>query len=107
MSRKNVEKEITMNDPIGQVGKTVIPLPLKTEGFTPGVNQTPSASENTGLNKDQFILSAASENALSEAKFDGAKVAELKAAISEGRYPVDVQKVAEKFIALEGMIGGE
>ena len=96
-----------MNDPIGQVGKPTMPLPLKAEKFTPNSSETPAAMPNASLNKDQFILSPEAENALSTATFDGNKVAELKAAISEGRYPVDAQKVAEKFIALEEMIGGE
>ena len=96
-----------MNDPIGQVGKPALPLPLKAEKFTPNSSETPAAVPNADLNKDQFILSPEAENALSTATFDGDKVAELKAAISEGRYPVDPHKVADKFVALEEMISGD
>jgi flagellar biosynthesis anti-sigma factor FlgM len=96
-----------MNDPISQVGKPAMPLPLKAEIFTPNSSETPAAIPNASSSKDEFILSPEAENALSTATFDEDKVAELKAAISEGRYPVNAQKVAEKFIALEEMISGE
>ncbi len=96
-----------MNDPIGQVGKPAMPLPLKAEKFTSNSSETPAALPNADLNKDQFILSPEAENALSSATFDGNKVAELKTAISEGRYPVDPHKVSEKFVALEEMIYGD
>jgi len=53
------------------------------------------------------VLSANAEQALSTAEFDTAMVARVKAAISEGNYPVNEEAVAEKFYALESMIYGE
>lgn len=35
------------------------------------------------------------------APVDAAKVAELRAAIADGRYPVDADKIAERMIALD------
>ena len=48
----------------------------------------------------------AAEMAASGAPIDSAKVAAIRAAITEGRYPVDPDKIAEKMIALDLPVRG-
>jgi negative regulator of flagellin synthesis FlgM len=55
---------------------------------------------------DELVLSKTAESALANAEFDAAKVAQIKAAIEEGNYPIDAKKVAESFASLEKMISG-
>ena len=57
--------------------------------------------------KDEVLLSEITEKSLAKAEFDEAKVNEIKAAIQEGKYPIDSKKIAESFLALEKMIGGK
>jgi negative regulator of flagellin synthesis FlgM len=45
--------------------------------------------------------------AASGAPVDSEKVAAIRAAIAEGRYPVDPDKIAEKMLALDLPVRGE
>jgi len=55
--------------------------------------------ENVALTPLARVLaSATTETAV---PFDAARVAELRAAIAAGKYPIDNQRLADKFIALE------
>ena len=56
--------------------------------------------------QDEVILSEAAKS-LAKAEFDEVKVAQIKAAIRDGNYPIDAKKVAESFASLEKMIGGK
>lgn len=49
----------------------------------------------------------AAEMAAAGAPIDAGKVAAIRAAIAEGRYPVDADKIAEKMIALDLPVRGE
>ena len=55
---------------------------------------------------DGVVVSKTAESALANAEVDAAKVAQIKAAIEEGNYPIDAKKVAESFASLEKMISG-
>jgi len=97
-----------MSDSISQLGK--IPMPATVISEKPNQVIDQARSEGASSSKpttDNFALSANAEQALSTAEFDTAMVARVKAAISEGNYPVNEQAVAEKFYALESMINGE
>ncbi len=59
----------------------------------------------TNVASDEVVLSQGVEAALSDASFDSAKVASIKAAIESGNYPLDAKRTAESFLALEKMIG--
>ena len=101
-------KEKDMSDSISQLGK--IPMPATVISEKPNQVIDQARSEGASSSKptaDNFVLSANAEQALSTAEFDTAMVARVKAAISEGNYPVNEQAVAEKFYALESMINGE
>jgi negative regulator of flagellin synthesis FlgM len=52
------------------------------------------------------VESAVFELVSGGAPIDGAKVAAIRAAIAEGRYPVDAGKIAERMIALDLPQGG-
>ena len=61
------------------------------------------------LNQDTVSAPAtpAAEMAASGAPVDSEKVAAIRAAIAEGRYPVDPDKIAEKMLALDLPVRGE
>ena len=97
-----------MSDSISQLGKIRMPTTVNSGKSNQVSDQ--ARSEGASSSKpttDNFALSANAEQALSTAEFDTAMVARVKAAISEGNYPVNEQAVAEKFYALESMINGE
>lgn len=54
---------------------------------------------------DEVVLSAAAQRIQAEPEIDRNKVEAIKAAIAEGRYPLDPRRIAESFMALERMIG--
>ena len=56
------------------------------------------SDEAQALRREQARASA------EEAPFDDAKVRQLQQAISEGNYPIDTQRLAQKFIELENLI---
>jgi negative regulator of flagellin synthesis FlgM len=56
---------------------------------------------------DEVILSKTVEAAMSAGGFDEAKVAEIKLALAEGKYPLDERRIAESFVAIETMLGGK
>jgi negative regulator of flagellin synthesis FlgM len=99
-----------MTDPISNLGRTAAQIlsgsdaakNQKTDGGLKQVNDNSSVKGTS----DELILSKAAESALSNAEFDAAKVAQIKAAIQEGNYPIDAKKVAESFASLEKMISG-
>jgi flagellar biosynthesis anti-sigma factor FlgM len=53
------------------------------------------------------VLSKEVERALADADFDVAKVERIKAALENGNYPLDKNRIAESFLAVERMIGGK
>jgi len=55
---------------------------------------------------DEVRLSQVALQARQEPEFDRAKVEAIKTAIQQGQYPLDAQRIAENFIALEKMIQG-
>jgi len=55
---------------------------------------------------DEVKLSAVARQVAQEPAFDRAKVDAIKAAISQGQYPLNARRIAENFVALEKMIKG-
>lgn len=53
---------------------------------------------------EQLELSPTARRSMTDPSFDRAKVEAIKAALSEGTYPLDSRKIAESFVALERMI---
>lgn len=64
---------------------------------------TPASRPGEGLVRDKVAspTSPAAEMAAKGAPVDSDKVAAIRAAIAEGRYPVDPEKIAERMIALD------
>ena len=78
--------------PLGRIGAT-----------RPAVERTgASARTADGESRPQAqgAASTASEMAALGAPIDTAKVQAIKAAIAEGRYPIDAQKLADRMVAL-------
>ena len=98
-----------MTDLISSLGKSTAQLNASSDKIKtkPESIATPETEKSVKPNNDEFILSEAAESAMTNAEFDAEKVARIKEAIEQGNYPIDAQKVAESFAALESMIGGE
>lgn len=107
LDRRN--RELTAEDPrtgkqgpasaSGQVG----------EGHSPA--ELAGARSQDGKTGDQVTLSAEArtlrrlESRVAEADgFDGDRVERIRAAIAEGRYHVDADRLADKFIELENLL---
>jgi flagellar biosynthesis anti-sigma factor FlgM len=63
-----------------------------------------AAPKAQGLTDDVVELSAAGQKAVEETGFDQARVDAIRKAIAENGYPIDPQRIAEHFVALERMI---
>ena len=53
---------------------------------------------------DTLSLSNVAQKAMQEPEFDRIKVDSIKKAIQEGQYPLDANRIAESFVAIEKMI---
>ena len=67
--------------------------------------EQPSGAKSAPAN-DEVILSKAAEAAMASGEFDAAKVEQIKQALAEGNYPLDERRIAESFVAIESMLGG-
>jgi negative regulator of flagellin synthesis FlgM len=87
-----------MIDGIGKSGRGHIePARPSLEGGAPVV----SAQDAAIRGRSSGVESSVFELVEGGAPVDGAKVAAIRAAIAEGRYPVDADKIAERMIALD------
>ena len=97
--------------------KTLTGNNLRPDGTATGVKprglpnpQEPTAvktgavsGESVTLTETAKTLSAARGSA-QDVPFDDARVADIKAAISEGRYPIDTRRLADSLLRFEGML---
>ena len=67
--------------------------------------EQPSGAKSAPAN-DEVILSKAAEAAMASGEFGAAKVEQIKQALAEGNYPLDERRIAESFVAIESMLGG-
>jgi negative regulator of flagellin synthesis FlgM len=69
----------------------------------------PAGKVGDALSQDALSAPAtpAGQMAASGAPVDSEKVAAIRAAIADGRYPVDPDKIAEKMLALDLPVRGE
>lgn len=84
-----------MIDRIGQSGPGRIGVD-RSENGAPAAPVNPRASS-----RQSPVESAVFEIAAQGAPVDGAKVAAIRAAIAEGRYRVDADRIAERMVALD------
>lgn len=71
-------------------------------------NGKPAASpmaDSITLTETGSQLTATSREMASSPAFDSAKVERIKAMIAEGRYAIDPQRIADRFIELESALG--
>ena len=97
-----------MTDSISQLGKTsVSPDALVDSAKRQSADKaasSPSTESSSAIQTDQVMLSSPVESALAAAEFDRDKVERIKAAIESGNYPLDENRIAESFLAVEKMI---
>ena len=60
-----------------------------------------NANDSVSISKDAATLRNVQSQLGTQDSFDEARVDEIKQAISEGRYPIDSRRLAEKFLQLE------
>ena len=96
-----------MTDPISHLSRSSGHLNVDNDKAKPKKVESESQAKVQPQGKDEVLLSEITEKSLAKAEFDEAKVNEIKAAIQEGKYPIDSKKIAESFLALEKMIGGK
>ena len=89
---------------IGNAGRARLELVPGSVERSPSVEkrQSGSPSERAGGTASNLVAEMAAE-----APVDSAKVAVIRAAIVEGRYPVDPQKIAASMLALDLPAQGE
>ena len=88
-----------MVEPIGQARASALNS-IKLREVAKG-QASSSAGLDAGAPEMAETQSPATRMAAEGAPVDSAKVAEIKAAIASGNYPVDPEKIAEKMIDLD------
>ena len=63
-----------------------------------------NADDSVSISNDAATLRNIQSQLESQDSFDEARVNEIKQAISEGRYPIDNRRLAEKFLQLESQL---
>ncbi len=86
-----------MIDGVGKGGSGRIELGRGTEKSTPAAAVGNAAPRGQG----SPVESAVFELVGAGAPVDSARVSAIRAAIAEGRYPVDADRIAERMIALD------
>ena len=91
-----------MIEGVGKSGPGRIDM-VRTDQSAPAakVGGAPVRSDHGGVESEIFGLVAGGP------PVDSAKVASIRAAIAEGRYPVDPDKIARSMIELDLLKGGE
>ncbi len=87
-----------MIDGVGKPGTGRLELVRSSTGRGVSVDKAGSSSPSTPVAAPG---NAVSEMASAGAPVDAGKVAAIRAAIAEGRYPVDPQRIADSMLALD------
>ena len=100
-----------MTDGISKISHSTIEVNNTADKVKDSKLTANSAADHAGATKvavgnDEVILSKAAESAMAAGDFDAAKVEDIKQALAEGSYPLDPRRIAESFVAIESMLGG-
>ena len=69
-----------------------------------GVDKAPQAQDSVKISEDANSMRAMQARLERQESFDEARVAEIRQAISDGNYPIDNKRLAEKFLELESKL---
>jgi negative regulator of flagellin synthesis FlgM len=69
-----------------------------------GVDKAPQGQDSVKISEDANSMRAMQARLERQESFDEARVAEIRQAISDGNYPIDNQRLAEKFLELESKL---
>ena len=69
-----------------------------------GVDKAPQAQDSVKISEDANSMRAMQARLERQESFDEARVAEIRQAISDGIYPIDNKRLAEKFLELESKL---
>ena len=98
-----------MVDDISRVGNNQSPRANQAAKPRQDTNSGPKVSDSTELSSTapravEVDLSREIQRAGERAEFDAVRVRELKDQIERGTYPIDTEKLAEKFADLEQLL---
>lgn len=80
-------------------------LATESKGHAPHASGT-EKQDDVKISQDAKTIERVSVSITESAAFDAKKVAEITEAIREGRYPVDPDRIAAKFMELEDQLSG-
>lgn len=105
---KKAQKEHQMTDGISKLSGGAIEINNTADRLKDNrlAANTAAAQAKPTAGNDEVILSKTAETAIAAADFDAAKVEEIKQALAGGNYPLDEKRIAESFVAIERMLGG-
>ena len=69
-----------------------------------GVDKASTSQDSVKISQDANSMRAMQTRIEQQQSFDEARVAEIRQAISDGNYPIDNQRLAEKFLELESKL---
>lgn len=96
-----MRKGLNMINGIGSSGKGRVDLSRTDAALKGAAASVVSRAAAEAAEKTEKVSNPAADLAALGAPVDAQKVADIRAAIAEGRYPVNPQAIAEKMIALD------
>lgn len=107
----NAQKEQQMTDGISKISHSTIEVNNTADRVKDNKLSANSAADHADATKvavgnDEVILSKTAETAMAAGDFDALKVEKIKLALAEGSYPLDPRRIAESFVGIESMLGG-
>ena len=76
----------------------------KRKAVDTGENSLPTTVKAPSSSKDEVVLSNITQKAMAEPAFDQNKVKEIKEAIRDGKYPINANEIAKRFMDFENGI---
>lgn len=100
-----------MTDGISKISHSTIEVNNTADRVKDNKLSANSAADHADATKvavgnDEVILSKTAETAMAAGDFDALKVEKIKLALAEGSYPLDPRRIAESFVGIESMLGG-
>ena len=90
---------------IGNVASQAIPQKVVSKKADTSASSASTTSASTESGSEGLSFQSLAHTVAAQPAYDHAKVATIRQALSEGKYPLDSKKMAQSFLAIEQMIG--